>query len=62
MSVLRITDDTTKAELAEALTHACAYAIRLPHVMSRDDRHPSQWDRAHRRLDSLLDDYQRAPA
>lgn len=59
MSLLRITDDSTRDELAEALTHCCRTAIRAPHVFGDPDR-PSTWDVAHKRLDALLDEWEAA--
>lgn len=58
---LLVTDDTTRAELAEAISHVGAYAKRQPHVMG-DAVHPSMWDRSHARLDSLLTDWELAGA
>lgn len=54
---IRITDESTKAEVAEALTHLAQYAARQQH-------HPDcvQWVTAHERIDSLLGDWQVAPA
>lgn len=56
--MLKVTDETTRAELAEAITNVCAYAERQPHVLGVTG--PSRWDRAHAKLDALLDDYERA--
>lgn len=55
--VIRVTDDTTKAELEEALTNLAQYAARQQH-------HPDceRWVTAHRRIDALLCDWERAPA
>jgi hypothetical protein len=52
-----ITDDSTKAEVAEALTHLAQYAARQQH-------HPdcARWVLAHRRMNALLEDWERAPA
>lgn len=58
--MLVITDDTTRDELAEAITHANAYAERQPHVLGVSG--PSKWDEAHERINALLDDYEHAPA
>ncbi len=57
MTVTRVTDQTTRLELAEALTNLAAYAARQQH-------HPDcvRWVRAHERINVLLDDYERAPA
>ena len=54
---LRITDDSTRAEIAEAITHLAQYAARQQH-------HPdsTRWVRAHERINALLDDLERAPA
>lgn len=59
MSIIRVTDETPRAEIAEALTHCCRTAIRAPHVMGSEE-HPSAWDKAHARLDALLEDWLRA--
>lgn len=54
---LRITDESTKADIAEALTHLATYASRQQH-------HPDsvRWVRAHERIDALLEDWEQAPA
>lgn len=54
---IRITDTSTRAELAEAITHLGQYAARQQH-------HPDcgAWVRAHQRIDRLLEDYERALA
>ena len=54
---IRITDDSTRAEIAEAITHLGQYAAHQQH-------HPDsgRWVRAHERINALLDDYERAPA
>lgn len=59
MTLLRVTDDSDREELAEALTHCCRTAIRAPHVFGSKD-HPSAWDRAHATLDVLLDEWVKA--
>lgn len=60
MTLLRITDDSDRAELAEALVHCCRTAIRAPHVISRDPDRPSEWDRIHAKLNVLLSEWERA--
>lgn len=60
MTLLRITDDSDRGEIAEALTHCCRTAIRAPHVISRDPDQPSAWDKAHATLDVLLDEWVKA--
>lgn len=55
---IRVTDDTPQAELEECLTHLCHSAKRcVPKV--GDAEHPTGWDRAHARMDALLDDWLR---
>lgn len=55
--VIRINDETTRAELAEALTHLAKYARRQPH-------HPdcARWVLAHQRIDALPVDWEQASA
>jgi len=50
-----ITDQTTREELAEALTNLARYAAHQQH-------HPdnARWVRAHARIDALLDDWEAA--
>jgi len=60
-SILRVTDDTPRAEIAEALINACAHAHRQPCVVGTADM-PSKWDSAHALLDALLTDWEAAPA
>lgn len=42
-------------ELITALHHACVTAKRQPCVIGTE-AHPSRWDRAHKYLDSILDE------
>jgi len=51
-----VTDATTKAELAEAMTNMAATAARMPAHWT--DRKAA----IHARIDVLLDEYERAPA
>jgi hypothetical protein len=60
MTVLRVTDDSTREEIAEAITHCCRTAVRAPHVISPDPDRPSQWDIAHVRLNALLAEWEAA--
>lgn len=55
--VIHLTDDSTKAEVAEAITHLAHYAARQMH-------HPdcTRWVRAHERINQLLVDWEHAPA
>jgi hypothetical protein len=58
--IIRVTDETTRAEIAEALTN-------LGHVARREfpvvgtPRAPTPWDRRHQAINALLDDWERAP-
>jgi hypothetical protein len=54
---IRVTDETTRAEIEEALRHLAQYAKRQMH-------HPDcgPWLSAHQRIDSLLLDWEKAPA
>jgi len=54
--LLRVTDDTTPEELAEALGHLCAFAKRQQCIIGTPE-HPSAWDLAHLKLDGPLDDW-----
>lgn len=59
--VIRVTDDTTKAELAEALTNLSHTAQREFPVVGTEDV-PTPWDCRHRVINALLCDWERAPA
>lgn len=54
--LLRVTDDTTCDELAEALGHLCRFAKRQQCIVGTLE-HPTPWDLAHRKLDGPLDDW-----
>lgn len=58
MTALRITDDTTRDELAEYLTNLNNHAKRQPRIVEKSylDR-PTDWTKAHRRMDGPLDDW-----
>ena len=59
--VIRVTDDTTRAELATALGHLCAHAKRQQRIVERFEQDPpSAWTKAHRRINALLTDWERA--
>lgn len=55
--VLVITDDTTRDEIAEAITLLNTSAKVLKRVVG-NDQHETPWDRCHRRIDILLYEYQ----
>lgn len=59
--IVKITDDTTRAELAEALTNLSHAAQREFPVVGSEDA-PTPWDRRHRTINQLLHDWQAAPA
>lgn len=56
MTVVRITDDTSRAELEEAMANVVATLRRMPQHWT--DRRA----KLHERLDALLEDWERAPA
>lgn len=51
---IRINDDSTRAEIAEALTHLAFRAAREIHVVGTPE-FPTPWDRRHVALNELLD-------
>lgn len=55
-----VTDDTTRPELAETLTHVNARAKRCQCIVGSGE--PTPWDAAHSMIDALLRDWQDAPA
>lgn len=59
--VLRVTDETTRDELVEALGNMNRSAKRTMAVVGTD-LVPTPWDRFHARINALLDDLERAPA
>lgn len=59
--VLRVTDATPRAELAELLAEANHAAQRdFPKVGTPE--HPTPWDDSHAFINELLTDWQKAPA
>lgn len=60
MTVVKVTDQTTRAEIADVLATANYEAKRKPHVLGVVG--PSAWDIAHDLLDHLLADWEQAPA
>ena len=59
--LLRITDDTTRAEIVSVITSVCDRAKRIPHVLGTEEL-PSEWDRRHEQIDRLLRDWEQASA
>lgn len=60
MTVVKVTDQTTRAEIAGVLATANYEAKRKPHVLGVAS--PSAWDEAHSLIDCLLTDWEQAPA
>lgn len=58
MTAVRVSDETTRAEIAEALAHVNRRAKRVPRVFGVAA--PSAWDELHDMLDHLLDDWRAA--
>jgi hypothetical protein len=59
MTTLHITDQSTREEVAEALTHLAHRATREFPVVGTADS-PTPWDLRHVAINDLLDDLQRA--
>ncbi len=60
---IRVTDDTTRHELAEAIDNLNRSAKRAQHIVEKfSDDEPTEWTRWHRRIDALLEDWMKAPA
>ena len=55
MTVVRVTDETTREELAETLRLLNDAAKRVPHVKGVCS--PSSWDVQHQRIDAVLDEW-----
>lgn len=60
-AVVLITDDTTRADIAEALEHANKRAKAMSRRGRTGTRHPD-YDVIHDMLNNLLCDYEEAPA
>lgn len=61
--MIRVTDDSTRDEIAEALGWTNLSAKRQQRIIERfmtDE--PSAWTRMHRKLNAMLDDWQAAKA
>lgn len=54
-TILKVTDDTTRAEIELAIAHLRSAYLRGPQGIGFQDVH-------HRRLDALLEDWERASA
>lgn len=61
--MIRVTDETTCDELAEALANINTHAKRQQHIVEKfTEDVPTAWTRAHRQINALLDDMDRARA
>jgi len=56
VDLLQVQEQTTKAELEEALTHLARYAAHQLHHVDN-----SRWVRAHQRINTLLSEWEAAP-
>jgi hypothetical protein len=59
-TIVKVTDTSTRAEIADVLAEANYQAKRKPHVLGVVG--PSAWDEAHSLIDCLLQDWLDAPA
>jgi len=50
MDLVKVTDDTTQADLEEAITNLCNHAKRLPRIIAPH----SAWSKVHGKIDQLL--------
>ena len=51
--MIRVTDESTRAELAECLANVNARAKQVPAVVGTAEL-PTEWDRRHQQMDLLL--------
>lgn len=61
VAALRITEESTRPEIAEAITHLGQRARREFPVVGTEDQ-PTPWDLRHQAIDMLLVDWERARA
>ena len=61
MAVVRVTDETTRAELAATIALLCEDAKALSRRGKAWDGDP-EWARLHEILGAVLEDWERAPA
>lgn len=63
MTTIRVTDQTTRAQLEVTIGLLCDAAKRLPHVVAkRTTDEPTAWDLSHGRIDAVLDTWSTTPA
>lgn len=61
MTIQRITDDSTRAEIEEAIGFQCQHAKRQQRIVERfAGDEPSAWSKAHARIDAMLRDWEAA--
>ena len=56
-ATLRVTDESTRAEVADAMTYINELTKLTPGVVG-SPAHPSLWDRRHELLNAMLTDWQ----
>ena len=59
-TAVRVTDDSTREEVAQVMSRVNAAAKMGPPVVGRSDR-PTLWDRRHELLNAMLTDWQSRP-
>ena len=58
---IRVTDESTRDEVAEAMTYVNGCAKESPRVIGTLEE-PTLWDRRHELLNAMLTDWQARPA
>jgi hypothetical protein len=59
-SYIRVTDESTRAEVAEAMVYVNDRAKHTPHAVGTAE-HPTLWDRRHSLLNAMLTDWEARP-
>jgi hypothetical protein len=57
---IRVTDETTRADLVIAIGGVCDRAKRIPQIVG-STKLPTEWDRRHEQINDLLADWEKAP-
>jgi hypothetical protein len=52
---IRVTDETTRADLVLAIGGVCDRAKRIPQIVGTE-KLPTEWDRRHEQINQMLDD------
>lgn len=58
--IIRVTDDTTREGLAEAIGGVNGRAKRIPHVVGSEEL-PTEWDRRHAQINDMLTELETLP-